>query len=141
MVDPLVVHAHGALGGKVNGEAVLGQHRQAVGRDELGDAMVDLGVDVVGTSGEHNAAAAVFLHVGECLRARGADVGLGPALLFPREVGGMARFLFGNVPYFLTELDETVGRDLLICKSEEGMEITHGAVGHGFDVVLDILGI
>lgn len=89
--------------------------------------MVDLGVDVVGTSGEHNAAAAVFLHVGECLRARGADVGLGPALLFPREVGGMARFLFGNVPYFLTELDETVGGDLLVRESEEGMQVAHGA--------------
>ena len=141
VIDPLVIHAHGALGDKVDGQAILGQHRQAVGRDELGDAVVDLGVDVVGTSGEHNAAAAVFLHVGECLRARGADVGLGPALLFPREVGGMARFLFRNVPYFLTELDETVGGDLLVRESEEGMQVAHGAVGHGFDVVLDILGI
>ena len=141
VIDPLVIHAHGALGDKVDGQAILGQHRQAVGRDELGDAVVDLGVDVVGPSGQHNAAAAVFLHVGECLRARGADVGLGPALLFPREVGGMARFLFGNVPGFLAELDETVGGDLLVRESEEGMEITHRAIGHGFDVVLDILGI
>ena len=53
----------------------------------------------------------------------------------------MARFLFGNAPYFLTELDKTVGGDLLVRESEEGMQVAHGAVGHGFDVVLDILGI
>ena len=103
--------------------------------------MVDLGVDVVGSSGEHNAAAAVFLHVGERLRARGADVCLCLLLLFPRKVGGTARFPLGNVPRFLAELHEPVGCDLLIRKGKEGVEVAHRAISHGFDIVLDILGI
>ena len=141
VVDPLVVHAHGALGGKVDGQAVLGQHREAVGRDELGDAVVDLGVDVVGTSGEHNAAAAAFLHRGERLRARGADIGLRFLLLLPREVRGAARLLFGDVPDLFAELRKAVGRDLFAREGEEGVQVAHGAVGHGFDVILDILRI
>ena len=139
VVDPLVVHAHGTLGRKVDGQAVLGQHREAVGRDELGDAVVDLGVNVVGPPCKDNAAAAVFLHLGERSRARGADVGLRFLLLLPREVRGAARLLFGDVPDLFAELRKAVGRDLFAREGEEGVQVAHGAVGHGFDVILDIL--
>ena len=43
------------------GDGVLGENRKAKGVHQLGDGMVDLGVVVVGASGEHDAVAVVVL--------------------------------------------------------------------------------
>ena len=43
------------------GDGVLGEHGKAKGVHELGDGVVDLGVVVVGTAGEHDAMRVVLL--------------------------------------------------------------------------------
>ena len=72
-------------------DRILREHDHAERADRLGDAVVDLGVDVVRASGEHDAPAVVLLHVGERLETfllhvvledlvlgvRGLDRGLG----------------------------------------------------------------
>ncbi len=44
------------------GDGVLRQYSQAIGVDQLRDAVVDLGINMVGTAGQHDAPAVVFPH-------------------------------------------------------------------------------
>src|SRR5699024_5696101 len=53
VVGPLVQDAGGELFHPVR-DAVLGDHRRAVPDDQPVDAVVDLGVDVVGPAGQHD---------------------------------------------------------------------------------------
>ena len=46
-------------------DGILGEYHHAQRADGFGDAMVDFGVDVVGTAGEHDASAVVLFHIGE----------------------------------------------------------------------------
>ena len=74
MVHPLVDDADGALGLHEMRERILGKDRKAKARDKLGQGMVDLGVVMVGTTGEHNAVTAVVLDPLKSLLAHGLDV-------------------------------------------------------------------
>ena len=76
MVDPLIHHAERTLGIEVNRQAVLGKNIQPVGGDQLGDAVVDLGIDVVGSARQHNAGAALALHAFQNEFALSADLRL-----------------------------------------------------------------
>ena len=61
VVGPLVEDAQGALEARVD-DGVLGEDGHAQANDNLGDAVVDLGVEVVGAAREHDAAHAVLPH-------------------------------------------------------------------------------
>ena len=74
MVHPLVDDADGALGLHQMRKRVLGKDRKAKARDKLRQGVVDLGVIVVRTAGEHNAVAAVVLDPLKSLLAHGLDV-------------------------------------------------------------------
>ncbi len=74
MVHPLVDHADGALGLYQMRERILGKDRKAKARDKLGQGVVDLGVVMVGTTGEHDAVTAVVLDPLKSLLAHGLDV-------------------------------------------------------------------
>ena len=74
MIHPLVDDADRALGLHQMRKRILGKDREAKARDKLGQGVVDLGVVVVGTAGEHNAVAAVVLDPLKGLLAHGLDV-------------------------------------------------------------------
>ena len=74
VVHPLVDNADWALGLHQMRERILGKDRKTKARDKLGQGVVDLGVVVVGTAGEHNAVAAVVLDPLKSLLAHGLDV-------------------------------------------------------------------
>ncbi len=74
MVHPLVDDADRALGLYQMRERILGKDRKAKARDKLGQGMVDLGVVMVGTAGEHDAVTAVVLDPLKSLLAHGLDV-------------------------------------------------------------------
>ena len=74
MVHPLVDDANRTLGLYQVRERILGKDRKAEARDKLGQGVVDLGVVVVRTAGEHNAVAAVVLDPLKSLLAHGLDV-------------------------------------------------------------------
>ena len=139
MVDPLVHDTQRARGREVDGQAVLGKDRQSEGRDELGDAVVDLRVDVVRPPREHDAASAALLHLCEQARALGADVGLGALLLVPRGPRRGAHLALGNLPLVAAEPDEPVGGGFLAGEGDKRADIAHVPVRDGLDVVADVL--
>ena len=74
VVHPLVDDANRTLGLYQMRERILGKDRKAKARDKLGQGMVDLGVVMVGTAGEHDAVTAVVLDPLKSLLAHGLDV-------------------------------------------------------------------
>ena len=61
MVHPLVVHAQIALQLTQMRHGILGEHGHTIAADKLGQRMVDLGVNVVGTARQHDAVTVVLL--------------------------------------------------------------------------------
>ena len=74
MVHPLVDDADGAFGLYQVRKRILGKDRKAKARDKLGQGVVDLGVVMVGTTGEHDAVTAVVLDPLKSLLAHGLDI-------------------------------------------------------------------
>ena len=74
MVHPLVDDANRALGLHEMRERILGKDRKAKARNKLGQGVVDLGIVVVGTAGEHDAMSTVVLDPLKGLLAHGLDV-------------------------------------------------------------------
>ena len=122
--------------------------------------MVDLGVDVVGPSGQDDSLAAVVLHPSQGAAALGAHVGLEGGVLGEARGHGPAGLGQGDVPVG-EDLDEPLGERRGVGQVEEGGEHPHprasgtcpslsaiGAlatvgppVAHGLDVVADDLGV
>ena len=138
---PLIHHPQGTLGRGVQGQTVLGEHIQAVGGDELRDAVVDLRVDVVGPSRQHHATLAAALHLRKAAAALGPDVLLGPTLLRPRGTGGGADFGGGDAPHVAAQLHQPILRRFLAGKGDEGPDIPHLSGGDGLHVVFQVLGV
>ena len=74
MVHPLVDDANRTLGLHQVCKRILGKDRKTKARDKLGQGVVDLGVVVVRTAGEHDAVATVVLDPLKGLLAHGLDV-------------------------------------------------------------------
>ena len=74
MVHPLVDDANRTLGLYQVRERILGKDRKAKARDKLGQGVVDLGVVMVGATGEHNTVSTVVLDPLKGLLAHRLDV-------------------------------------------------------------------
>ena len=74
MVHPLVDDADRTLGLHQVRERILGKDRKAKARDKLGQGVVDLGVVMVGTTGEHDTVTAVVLDPLKGLLTHGLDI-------------------------------------------------------------------
>ena len=102
MVGPLVAHAKGALEALVN-DGVLGEDGHSQANDDLGDAVVDFGIEVVGTARQDNSAHSVFTHPLECFAALFLDFSLDRCVFFPRLVQRSRHFFDANVVAILGE--------------------------------------
>ena len=139
MVDPLVVDPEGALGGEIDGQAVLGEDGKVIRGNHFRDTVVDFGVNVIGPASQNDAPRVIFRHPLQRLLPLCTNVGLGALLFFPRTVDGGADFLTVDAPFFLTQSGQSVGGDFLAGKGEEGADVADFAVGNGFHVVFQIL--
>ena len=74
VVHPLVDDANRTLGLYQMRKRILGKDRKAKARDKFGQGVVDLGVVMVGTTGEHDAVTAMVLDPLKSLLAHGLDV-------------------------------------------------------------------
>ena len=101
MVDPLVVDPEGALGGEIDGQAVLGEDGEIVGGDHFRNAVVNFRVDVVGSARENDAPGVIVRHPLQRFLPLCTNVGLGALLFFPRTVDGGAGFFGVDAPFFL----------------------------------------
>ena len=141
MIDPLVIHPDGPGGIEVDGQTVLRQHVQTVGGDHLGNAVVDLRVDVVGPSGKDDAPSAPALHFLQHPFSFLPDVLLGPQLLRPGGADGGPGLPLRDVPLLLAQPHQPVGGSFFVRQCDEGPDVAHLAVGHGFHIVLQVLGV
>ena len=74
VVHPLVDDANRTLGLYQMRKRILGKDRKAKARDKFGQGVVDLGVVMVGTTGEHDAVTAMVLDPLKSLLAHGLDI-------------------------------------------------------------------
>ena len=139
MVDPLVVDPEGTLGGEIDGQAVIGEDGQVIGGDHFRDAVVDLRVNVIGSSRKNNAPGVIVRHPLQGFLPLRPDVGLGVLLFFPCLVDGSADFLPVDAPFFLAQGGQPVGGDFLAGEGEKGADVADFAVCDGFHVVFQIL--
>ena len=116
MVDPLVVDPEGAFGGEIDGQAVLGEDGEIVGGNHFRNAVVDFGVNVIGSASQNDAPCVIVRHPLQGFLPLRPDVGLGVLLFFPRLVDGSADFLPVDAPFFLTQSGQPVGGDFLAGK-------------------------
>ena len=140
MVDPLV-HDPQVLVFLGIREAVLREHRQAIGGDELGDTVIDLRVDMIGPPGQDNTAAAIVLHLLQYPLSFRHDVGLGLPLLRPGCLDCRLDFGSRDVPFLLTELYQPFGSNLFIGKGHKGADIAHFPLCNSLHVVFQVFRI
>ena len=141
MVGPLVEDAQGALEARVD-DGVLGEDSHSQAHDDLGDAVVDLGVEVVGAAREHDAAHAVLTHPLDGFDALRADLGLDGGVFLPRLVQGGLHLLGRDViAVFLEGLGQVSGQVLAVAEVHEGADELRARFEQALHVVADDLGV
>ena len=83
VVHPLVGYDQGSLGTAQVGDGILGEHRYAKGGDQFRDAVVDLGINVIGPAGKDDSPFSGFVQVPEDFLPFLHDVSAGPGQLCP----------------------------------------------------------
>ena len=141
VVGPLVEDAQGALEARVH-NGVLGEDGHAQAHDDLGDAVVDLGVEVVGAPREHDAAHAVLTHPFDGFDALRANLGLDGGVLLPGLVEGGLHLLDGDVVAVLLEgLGQVGGQVFAVAEVDEGADELGARLQEALHVVADDLGV
>ena len=123
VIHPLVRHTQRTHRDKVLRYAVLREHGQTVGGNQIRNPVMDFRVHMVRSACEHNAPAAVVLHPLQDSPALFADVLLGPAFLFPGQVHGPADFVLGNFPFPGAQPDQAVCGCFFIGKGDKRANI------------------
>ena len=141
VVGPLVEDAQGALEARIH-DGVLGEDGHAQAHDDLGDAVVDLGIEVVGATREHDAAHAVLTHPLDGFDALRANLGLDGGVLLPCLVEGGLHLLDGDVvAVFLEGLGQVGGQVLAVAEVDEGADELGARLRQALHVVTDNLGV
>ena len=96
VVHPLVDHADGTLERAQMRDGVFGEHRQSEAGQQLGDGVVDLGIVMVRTPGQHDSVRAGFFHPPQRLFALGPHVALELLVLGPGLIDGSVDFSTGR---------------------------------------------
>ena len=141
MIDPLVHHLQRPLRIEVDGDAVLCKYGQAVGGNQLRNAVVDFRVNVVGPARQDHAPAALFFHFPEDPQTLPADVLLGPVLFLPSFVNGFPHLACRDTPLLRCGFDQPVCGGFFRGKGNEGPDVVHISRGHCLHIVLDVFRI
>ena len=141
VVGPLVEDAQGALEARVD-DGVLGEDGHSQAHDDLGDAVVDLGVEVIGAARQHDATHAVLTHPLDGFDALRADFGLNGGVLLPRLVQRGLHLIDGDVVAVLLEgLGQVGGQVFSVTEVDEGADELRARFEQTLHVVADDLGV
>ena len=102
MVGPLVTHAKRALQALVD-NGVLGQNSHSQSDNDLGNTVVDFGVEVVGAARQDDSTHPVFAHPLECFAALFLDFSLDCCVFFPCLIQCAGHFFNADVVAILRE--------------------------------------
>ncbi len=140
VVGPLVTDPQGALDDRGVDDAVLGEDGKAQPGDQLGDAVVDLRIDVIGPAGQDDAARAVRGHPRQRPAPLGPDVGLDAGILGEALGDGGRRLLNGDIEV-LEHLDKAPGEVVGFGEVQERVEVPDSRFPQPRDVLLQDLRI
>ena len=141
MVGPLVAHAKGALQALVD-DGVLGEDGHSQSNDDLGNTVVDFGVEVVGTARQDNSTHSVFTHPLECFTALFLDFSLDRGVFFPRLIQCAGHFFNADVVAILREgTHEVRGQVVAVAEVDEGADELHARLIQAFHVVANDFGV
>ena len=141
VVHPLVGDHDRALDLAEVGDTVLGQNRESEARNHIRNAVVNFGVDVIGTAREDNAVLLVLLAPLHRALALGLDIFLCLNELAPARMGRSAGLGRRNVEFLLHDFLELRSQNLLVRKGHEGAQEADVLGLELLDIVLDVLGI
>ena len=102
MVGPLIAHAKRAFKALVD-DGVLGEDGHSQSDNDLGDTVVDFGVEVVGTARQDDSTHSVFAHPLECFAALFLDFSLDCCVFFPRLIQCSGHFFNADVVAILRD--------------------------------------
>ena len=138
MVHPLIVDTQWTFQGRQMGDGIFRQHGYPVGIDQIRNAVVNLRVDMVGTSCQYDAVASGLLQVFQCFFSLAHDIPPLILLLLPCQMGGFSDFLIGNVGKFR---NQTLRQNLFTGKGQEGIAKENGIIVQLVHVIFDIFRI
>ena len=102
MVGPLVTHAKRALQALVD-DGVLGQNSHSQSDNDLGNTVVDFGIEVVGAARQDDSTHSMFAHPLERFAALFLDFSLDRCVFFPRLIQCATHFFNADVVAILRE--------------------------------------
>ena len=141
MVGPLVAHAKRALQALVD-NGVLGQNSHSQSDNDLGNTVVDFGIEMVGTARQDDSTHSMFAHPLECFAALFLDFSLNCGVFFPGLVQCAGHFLNADVVAILREGAHQVrGQVVAVTEVDEGADELHAWLIQAFHVVADNFGV
>ena len=141
MVGPLIAHAKRAFKALVD-DGVLGEDGHSQSDNDLGDTVVDFGVEVVGTARQDDSTHSVFAHPLECFAALFLDFSLDCCVFFPRLIQCSGHFFNADVVAILREgAHEVCGQVVAVAEVDEGADELHARLIQAFHVVADDFGV
>ena len=141
MVGPLIAHAKRAFKALVN-DGVLGEDGHSQSDNDLGDAVVDFGIEVVGAARQDNSTHSVFAHPLECFAALFLDFSLDCCVFFPRLIQCAGHFFNADVVAILREgAHEVCGQVVAVAEVDEGADELHARLIQALHIVADDFGV
>jgi len=141
VVHPLVGNHDRALDLAEVGDTVLGQNRESEARNHIRNAVVNFGVDMIGTARKDNAVLFVLFAPLNGALALGLDIFLRLNELAPARMCRGAGLGRRNVEFLLHDFLELRSQNLLVRKGHEGAQEADMLGLKLLDIVLDVLGI
>ena len=138
MVHPLIRYDERTIHLPQMGHGILCEHRQSVGGNQLRDAVVDLGIQMVGTAGKNDALPVIFLNPFNDLFALFPGILAGGFHFLPARRGSTAHFLCGK---FLKFPDQSVCGGFQAGKCHERIAQHRLAPSDFLHVILDVFRI
>lgn len=113
MVHPLIHDNQRAFEFSEMGDGVFREYCHAIRVDGIGDAVVDLGIDMVRTSAENDAMSTGILEILEGLFSLLLDITTEGPLGFPSEMSSFSNFSFRDIEFLPEDFYELICEDLL----------------------------
>ena len=122
-------------------KTVFGKNVKAVRCDHFRDAVVDLRINMIGTTGKHDTAPFCVYHFVQNACTLFADIVFCPAHFQPRLMRGGSYLPRRDIPLLLAEFHKPVRRRFFTREGDKRAQITHLPGGDRFHVVFQVFRI
>ena len=136
MIHPLVYYTDRSCKSSGNRDAVLCKNSESQLIDHLGDSVIDLGVDMIRSSGEHDAVHSALLHLIDHTRAFGSDIFLKSSVFLGAFINSSLSFC-QSYALILEDFRELLRYFIKIIKGHERIHEVDILLFNVLDIILD----